>query len=60
MVLFGCGFFAQSWKLSAYSGASSLTVDYFGFLLTVPAFLLTALAFSLTVGAFLLTVGKCV
>ena len=58
----GCGFFAYSWKLPAYSGAFLLTVDNFSFffLPTVGAFLLTVLAFVLTVGAFLLTVGKCV
>ena len=28
---FGCGFFAYSWKLPAYSGASLLTVDNFSF-----------------------------
>ena len=27
----GCGFFAYSWKLPAYSGAFLLTVDNFGF-----------------------------
>ena len=56
----GCGFFAYSWKLPAYSGAFLLTVDNFSFLLTVLAFLLTVLASLLTAGAFLLTVGKCV
>ena len=25
----GCGFFAYSWKLPAYSGAFLLTIDYF-------------------------------
>ena len=58
--LFGCGFFAYSWKLPAYSGAFLLTIDHFSFLLTVEAFLLTVLASLLTVGALLLTVGKCV
>ena len=29
--LHGCGFFAHSWKLPAYSGASLLTVDKFSF-----------------------------
>ena len=28
---FGCGFFAYSWKLPAYNGAFSLTVDNFSF-----------------------------
>ena len=28
---FGCGFFAYSWKLPAYSGAVLLTVDNFSF-----------------------------
>ena len=56
----GCGFFAYSWKLPAYSGALLLTIDNFGFLLTIGTFLLTILASLLTVGAFLLTVGKCV
>ena len=28
---FGCGFFAYSWKLLAYSGAFLLTVDHFSF-----------------------------
>ena len=53
-------FFAYSWKLPAYSGASLLTVDNLSFLLTIGASLLTLLASLLTVGAFLLTVGKCV
>ena len=30
-VFFGCGFFAYSWKVPAYSGASLLTVDNFSF-----------------------------
>ena len=50
----GCGFFAYSWKLPAYSGAVLLTVEHFTFLVTVGAFLLTILAFLLTVGAFCL------
>ena len=29
--LFGCGFFAYSWKLPAYSGAFLLTIDNFSF-----------------------------
>ena len=29
--IFGCGFFAYSWKLPAYSGAFLLTVDNFSF-----------------------------
>ena len=49
---FGCGFFAYSRKLPAYSGAFLLTVDNFSFLLMVGAFLLTVLASLLTVGAF--------
>ena len=58
---FGCGFFAYSWKLPAYSGAFLLTVDNFSFFdLQLELCLLTVLAFLLTVGAFLLTVGKCV
>ena len=28
---FGCGFFAYSWKLPAYSGAFLLTIDNFSF-----------------------------
>ena len=28
---FGCGFFAYSWRLPAYSGASLLTIDKFSF-----------------------------
>ena len=56
----GCGLFAYSWKLPAYSGAFLLTVDNFSFLLTVGAFLLTALASLLTLGAVLLTMGKCI
>ena len=60
IVNFGCGFFAYSRKLPAYSGAFLLTVDNFCFLLTVGAFLHTVLASLLTIGAFLLTVGKCV
>ena len=59
-LFFGCGFFAYSWKLPAYSGASLLTVVKFSFLVTVGAFLLTILAFLLTIGAFLLTLRKCV
>ena len=38
---FGYGVFAYSWKLPAYSGAFLLTVDNFGFLLTILVFLLT-------------------
>ena len=34
----GCGFFAYSWKLPAYSGAFLLTVNKFSFLLTIGAF----------------------
>ena len=69
---FGCGFFAYSWKLPAYSGFFWLTVGSFlltvelfylqlailASLLTVGAFLLTILAFLLTILAFLLTVGS--
>ena len=57
--VFGCGFFAYSWKLPSYSGAFYLRLTILAFLLTVGAFLLTILASLLTVGAFLLTVGKC-
>ena len=53
----GCGFFAYSWKLPAYSGAFYLQLTILAFLLTIGAFLLTVLASLLTVGAFLLTVG---
>ena len=57
----GCGFFAYSWKLPAYSGVFfHLQLTILAFLLTIGAFLLTALASLLTVGVFLLTVGKCV
>ena len=59
MFFFGCGVFAYSWKLPAYSGAFYSQLTLLAFLLTVGAFLLTALAFLLTIGAFLLTVGKC-
>ena len=52
--LFGCGFFAYSWKLPAYNGAFLLTIDNFSFLLTVGAFLLTILASLFTVGVFCL------
>ena len=54
----GCGFFAYSWKLPAYSRAFLLTVDNFSFFLTVGAFLLTVLAFLRTVGAFFAYSGK--
>ena len=54
----GCGFFAYSCKLPAYSGAFLLTVDKFSFLLTVGAFLLTVLAFLLTVWSFFAYSGK--
>ena len=56
----GCGFFAYSWKLLAYSGAFCLQLTVLAFLLTVGAFFLAALASLFTVGAFLLTVGNCV
>ena len=42
----------------AYSGAFSLTIDNYSFLLTIGAFLLVALAFLLTVGAFFAYNGK--
>ena len=48
-IVFGCSFFAYSWKLPAHSGAFLLTVGNFSSLLTVGAFLLTILAFLLTV-----------
>ena len=57
---FGCGFFAYSWKLPAYSGAFYLQFTLVAFLLTAGAFLLTVLASLLAVRACLLTVGKCV
>ena len=56
----GCGFFAYSWKLPAYSGAFLLTDDSFSFFAYSWSFLLTILAFLLTVGTSLLTLGKCV
>ena len=55
----GCGFFAYSWKLPAYSGAFYLQLTILAFLLTVGAFWLTILASLLTIGAFLLAMGKC-
>ena len=54
----GCGFFAYSWKLPAYSGAF-FTYNLV-FLLAAGALLLTVLASLLTVGASVLTVGKSV
>ena len=55
----GCGFFAYSWKLPAYSGAFLLTVDNFSFFTYNWSFFAsTVLASLLTIGAFLLTVGK--
>ena len=39
----GCGFFAYSWKLPAYSGAFYLQLTILAFLLTVGALLLTVL-----------------
>ena len=57
----GCGFFAYSWKLPAYSGAFLLTVDNFSFFTySWSFFAYNGKAFLLTVGAFLLTVGKCI
>ena len=43
--LFGCSFFAYSWKLPAYSRASLLTVDNFSFFTYNWSFLLTIGAF---------------
>ena len=51
-------FFAYSWKLPAYSGAFSLTIDSFSLLLAIGAFSRTIWAFLLTIEACLLTVGK--
>ena len=50
-------FFAYSWKLPAYNGASSLTIDNFSFSTYNWSSLLAILAFSLTILACLLTVG---
>ena len=55
----GCGFFAYSWKLPAYSGAFYLQLDNLcSFLPTVGALLLTVLASLLTVGVFGLQWGS--
>ena len=48
----GCNFFAYSWKLPPFCGASYLQLIILVFFLTVGAFSLTVLAFLLTVGAF--------
>ena len=41
IIQIGCGFFAYSWKLPAYSGAFLLAVDNSSFFITIGAFLLT-------------------
>ena len=58
-VLIGCGFFAYSWKLPAYSGAFLLTVDNFSFFTYSWSFFAYSLKASLlTVGAFFAYSGK--
>ena len=53
-LIYGCSFFAYSWKLPAYNGAFLLTIDNLAFLLTIGASLLTALAFYLQLELFYL------
>ena len=55
---YGCGLFAYSWKLPAYSSAFHLQLTILAFQLTVGAFLLTVLASLLTVGGFFACSGK--
>ena len=57
---FGCGFFAYSWKLPAYSGAFLLTVDNFSFSAYNFSFFTHRFSFFTYSWSFLLTVGKCV
>ena len=56
----GCGFFAYSWKLPAYSGAFLLTVDKFSSFTYGSSFLTYSFSFFTYSWSFLLTVGKCV
>ena len=54
----GCGFFAYSWKLPAYSGAFYLQLTILAFLLTVGAFLLTSFSFLTYSWSFFAYSGK--
>ena len=57
---FGCGFFAYSWKLPAYSGAFVLTVGNLSFRTHSWSLFTYSFSFSTYNWSFLLTVGKCV
>ena len=58
--LYGCGFFAYSWKLPTYNGAFLLTVDNFSYFTYSWSLSAYSFSFFTYTGTFLLTVGKCV
>ena len=57
---FGCGFFAYSWKLPAYSGAFLLTVDNFSLFTYSWTFFAYRFSFFAYSWSFLTYSGKCV
>ena len=56
----GCGFFAYSWKLPAYSGAFLLTVDNFSFSTYSWSFFAYSFSFFTYSWSFFAYSGKCV
>ena len=57
-IRFGCSFFAYSWKLPAYSGAFSLTVDNFSFFAYSWSFFTYSFSFSTYSWSFFAYSGK--